>query len=1029
MEKIRTLLSSQYPLNLDGLPMPFEFKYFKAFEAKNPTIGLRVYHHDRELVTGPLYVNADTNRRPVHLLFISHPEKDSLPGHFRPITNMHAMVNGFDKSQTSRTPYHCELCLQRFRTATAQSNHLHWCGQSGKKQKVHMPMEDEHRFKDHQKTTHMLNVIYADMESKIDPVTHLHTPGYIGSMQVWHPEHAEENNTYDVDIFKGDDCVMKFLDYLEDKARENVDCLDLYTRQPMEMSAMEQQRHNASMVCDFCEQSFSEERLRCADHDHITGCYLRALCSQCNLRRVQYRRRMSVVFHNLKGYDGHHLMRYGLANKLHWDINPIYQSGDKLLGVIVRIPLSQSEQEEEGEEYGQEEEEESDNDGGINIIDGLESMLMRRRRRKDYYTINFIDSFQFLPSSLQKLIDALPNTPISQQMLTNAYEMSMEDGRRISKAIFPYTFFTSFDVLQSTTDLPPISAFYNDLTERECSREAYASAQEAWNSIGCHTLEEYLIYYLKLDVAGLADIFETFRRDVFQASELDATHYFGSPGLSLAWFFKHTGARPDMLKDPAMYEMFEHGIRGGMTVVNIHEATTDTSNVECQQHIAYIDENNLYGHSMSMKQPYKDFQWLSESECSEFINTETIQNFDAEGDLGFLAEVDLEYPPDVQEATLDLPLAPEAGSIGEEQLSPYMKRLWTHYYGMQSYHGTQKLLLTHYPKQRYIVHSRALCYYVEKGLRITRCHRAILFQQRAFMKEYVDYHTTQRSQATTISKKNLHKYMVNSLFGKTMEDVRQHLSRRLTHSPSILFRNANSPLCESVMPLGEETIVVTMRKTSVLLCKAIFIGQCILDASKIVMYRLLDQLKSHPTLSDVQLIGGDTDSFFLRLQSPYSLDEIWRSLSNFDSSNYPLTHPLHSNTNKARLGCFKDEACGRRITSFVALSPKMYSFVVDHDTSELNNRVKGIKTYKKHTLTHELYQQAYRQHQIISIKQTLLQSREHTIHTVTQQKRALSVWEDKRFWLSANVSYPYGYHRIPSLLKDNNAPTAKRPRI
>ena len=402
-------------------------------------------------------------------------------------------------------------------------------------------------------------------------------------------------------------------------------------------------------------------------------------------------------------------------------------------------------------------------------------------------------------------------------------------------------------------------------------------------------------------------------------------------------------------------------------------------------------------------------------------------NFDAEGDHGFLAEVDLEYSPDIQDATLDLPLAPEAGSIGEEQLSPYMKTLWAHYYGKRPYHGTKKLLLTHHSKQRYIVHSRALCYYVERGLRITRCHRAILFHQRAFMKEYIDYHTTQRSQATTASKKNLHKYMVNSLFGKTMEDVRRHLTRRLTHSPSILFRNANSPLCESVMPLGEDTLVVTMRNTCVSLCKPVFIGQCVLDASKIMMYRLLDQLKQHPALSEVQLIGGDTDSFFLLLQSSVSLSEIWRSITNFDSSNFPPTHTLFSNNNKARLGCFKDETCGRRITSFIALSPKMYSFVVDNDASTLNNRVKGIKSYKKTSLTHELYQQAHRNHKLIHVKQTLLQSRAHTIHTITQQKRALSVWEDKRKWLSPNVSYPYGYYRLSSL--ETDVPAAKRPRL
>ena len=81
---------------------------------------------------------------------------------------------------------------------------------------------------------------------------------------------------------------------------------------------------------------------------------------------------------------------------------------------------------------------------------------------------------------------------------------------------------------------------------------------------------------------------------------------------------------------------------------------------------------------MRQKQPYKNFQWLSEKECEQFITNDALQHFDREGDLGVLSEVDLEYPPDVQDATLDLRLAPETGTIREEQLSPYLKDIWRH---------------------------------------------------------------------------------------------------------------------------------------------------------------------------------------------------------------------------------------------------------------------------------------------------------------------------------------------------------------
>ena len=109
--------------------------------------------------------------------------------------------------------------------------------------------------------------------------------------------------------------------------------------------------------------------------------------------------------------------------------------------------------------------------------------------------------------------------------------------------------------------------------------------------------------------------------------------------------------------------------------------------------------------------------------------------------------------------------------------------------------------------------------------------------------------------------------------------------------------------------------------------------------------------------------------------------------------------------------------------------------MVDNDPSRFNNRVKGIKSYKKHSLTHALYQQAHQEHKLITVKQTLLQSREHIIHTITQRKRALSVWEDKRVWVSANT-YPYGYHRLPAMLIANDGeeeqqqpPLTKRCRL
>ena len=111
------------------------------------------------------------------------------------------------------------------------------------------------------------------------------------------------------------------------------------------------------------------------------------------------------------------------------------------------------------------------------------------------------------------------------------------------------------------------------------------------------------------------------------------------------------------------------------------------------------------------------------------------------------------------------------------------------------------------------------------------------------------------------------------------------------------------------------------------------------------MYKLFyDNLKNCSKIKRVKLLGGDTDSFFLALttDSSIKLNDIYLELRPiFDSSNYPLDHPLYSTTNKARLGCFKDETGGCEIKEMVLLKPKMYSISLK-DRKENINRTKGI---------------------------------------------------------------------------------------
>ncbi|MEL7306874.1 MAG: hypothetical protein AAGK05_02760, partial [Pseudomonadota bacterium] len=151
-------------------------------------------------------------------------------------------------------------------------------------------------------------------------------------------------------------------------------------------------------------------------------------------------------------------------------------------------------------------------------------------------------------------------------------------------------------------------------------------------------------------------------------------------------------------------------------------------------------------------------------------------------------------------------------------------------------------------------------------------------------------------------------------------------------------------------------------------------------------------------------------SFFLALHTynDVTLGHIFQYLTEyFDSSNYPSDHPLFSLANKAKLGCFKDEAAGKCIEEMILLRPKMYSMKFLNEDRAIK-RAKGISRHLVSSTSHQAYREAFLSQNETIYQMTILRSQLHTIQTVTFQKRGLSAWEDKRCWLDANTSVPHG---------------------
>ena len=177
------------------------------------------------------------------------------------------------------------------------------------------------------------------------------------------------------------------------------------------------------------------------------------------------------------------------------------------------------------------------------------------------------------------------------------------------KGIYPYEYMSSWDKFDES-QLPPIEAFYSNLNMSNVSENDYKHAQRVWKEFRIRNLGEYHNLYLRTNVVLLANVFEAFGDTCLEHYSLDPAHFYTSPGLAWKACLKKTGIKLELLTDPDMLIMFEHGIRGGkMQAVHRYAAVNNPymggkfNPDESTCYLQYLDANNLYGWAMSQSLP------------------------------------------------------------------------------------------------------------------------------------------------------------------------------------------------------------------------------------------------------------------------------------------------------------------------------------------------------------------------------------------------------------------------------------------
>ena len=635
----KDLKSKENTLNMSGITYPVSLKDIKRFEKQNPDISISVLGYDekeKEKVY-PLQISEytkvkkkDERKHNITLLLIKNGDNS----HYCYVKNISALLTTQLNKRKCKF-YYCLNCLNAYDKEDKLYNHKEYCSENNSI-KINMPPKGTYlKFLNFLRGERAPFAIYADFECYNKPI-HTTTPdpnkSYTNKLAKQEPAsfvyyiksfnenvYKSEKREYVKEEDEDPDVIDVFINWLE----EDVKQIANLGNEKMKITPEEQEQFNQASNCWICGKLLNiQDRVR--DHCHFTGRYRGAAHNRCNLKYSKPNN-ISVLFHNLAGYDSHlFIKKLGITEG---KIDCIPNNEEKYISFSKTIKTG---------EYTNKKGETKDKN----------------------FRIDFKDSLKFLASNIEELVKILPKEAFKN---IEKYFTPEEVKLLKQKGFYPYEFMDDKEKLKMKKP-PKQEAFYSKLTGNGISNINYQHVLKVWKTCRMKTFKDYHMNYNRVDVLLLADIFEYFRDVCLKHYGLDPIYYYTAPGLAWDAMLKMTGVDIELLSDLDMLLMIEKGIRGGISIISNRygEANNkymkDYDKTKPSKFLMYLDANNLYGWAMSQKLPLNGFKDMTNKELENIFNNQIVQVWEK---TPCILEVDLEYPEELHDLHNDYPLCPE----------------------------------------------------------------------------------------------------------------------------------------------------------------------------------------------------------------------------------------------------------------------------------------------------------------------------------------------------------------------------------
>ena len=674
------------------------------------------------------------------------------------------------------------------------------------------------------------------------------------------------------------------------------------------------------------------------DHSKKENNIIDFICNNCNLK-IKNSKELIVLFHNAKGYDNSYML--DIFSKIsNIQISCLGQDTEKFKMLKFLIP------------------------------------------KKDY-SIKIIDSLAFLQSNLDSLSKDLDDDLkiITKNHFQDKFEM-------INKKLenFPYNYVNPESLKDE--NLPDKKYFYNMLKLSDITDEEYKKVKNFYENMKFKNIREYLECYLISDITLLADIFNNFRKIIFDNLGLDPVKYISAPSLTKDCALKYSKCKIENIKDVSIFQFVKKSIMGGLSDSINPYVKLDNEN----ESIVYNDISSQYPHELRKKLPVSNYKFVEKFDENKYGQ-------DKDYDCILLCSI--KTTEIIKEDLLfnQCPMLVSKCKITDENLSEYqLNQIKNKRNNKNSNYKSQseKLIPNIGNDSNAYLNFEMYQMFKQAGYDI-QIKKILEFKHKPIFKNYIEYLYSKKKEYALQNKKSMElcfKIMMNSFYGSTLTDKTKFKDIKICTTKEQALKLTKKPNFNSFNIIYENLVIIEMSKNKCIFDSPILIGSQVLFNSKCNLYNYMYNIIP-------KLFGRDNIIFSVR-----DTDSIIYKIKNCSHEKYLETLKNNKKYFNKELGLMENEI-KENINEVISLMSKCYSIQTVNDKNL--KRVKGIsKNFSEKNHTHEYFKKVlFNENENNKVEFYRISLKNGKLTTELQLKDDINNFNDKRYMISNIISKPH----------------------